>query len=72
MTRSRLDGAERRRIALKMQADYYAGSSLRNLVDRTGWSYGTVRNLLLSVGTDLRKRGGVKGVVPKRNRQKKP
>ncbi|MEV5007266.1 helix-turn-helix domain-containing protein [Streptomyces sp. NPDC055692] len=72
MINNRLEGDDRTKTALKMQADYYAGSSLRNLVDRTGWSYGTVRNLLLSVDTDLRKRGGVKGVVPKRNRQKKP
>ncbi|MFJ6561992.1 helix-turn-helix domain-containing protein [Streptomyces sp. NPDC091412] len=69
---SRLEGADRTKTALKMQGRYYAGSSIRNLADSTGWSYGTVRNLLISVDTEFRKRGGVKGVGPKRNRPQKP
>ncbi|MFF5968168.1 helix-turn-helix domain-containing protein [Streptomyces collinus] len=51
-------GAERLAFAERLCADYYAGSSIRNLADRTGYAYGTVRNLLLSVGTKLRPRGG--------------
>ncbi|MFI2434735.1 helix-turn-helix domain-containing protein [Streptomyces sp. NPDC018693] len=54
----RKKGQERTAFAERLRAEYYAGSSIRNLADRTGYSYGTVRNLLLSVGTKLRKRGG--------------
>ncbi|MFF0092778.1 helix-turn-helix domain-containing protein [Streptomyces canus] len=53
-------GQERTAFAERLRSDYYAGSSIRNLADRTGYSYGTVRNLLLDVGTVLRKRGGKK------------
>ncbi|KQW13585.1 helix-turn-helix domain-containing protein [Streptomyces sp. Root369] len=50
-------GQERLAFAERLRADYYAGSSIRNLADRTGYSYGTVRNYLLAVHTKLRKRG---------------
>ncbi|MGV9913434.1 helix-turn-helix domain-containing protein [Streptomyces tendae] len=53
-------GEQRTAFAERLRTDYYAGSSIRNLADRTGYSYGTVRNLLLSVGTKLRARGGGK------------
>lgn len=53
-------GEQRRAFAERLRTDYYAGSSIRNLADRTGYSYGTVRNLLLSVDTKLRARGGGK------------
>lgn len=56
--RPRKTGAERLAFAEQLKADYYAGSSIRNLADRTGYAYGTVRSLLLLVGTKLRKRGG--------------
>lgn len=52
-----LYGEERTRTAQEMRAHYEAGSSIRNLVNRYGWSYGTTRSLLLSAGTKLRKRG---------------
>lgn len=53
----RLTGDARTATARQWQADYYAGSSIQNLVDRTGYSYGTVRSLLLLVDTKLRPRG---------------
>ncbi|PWI16058.1 hypothetical protein DI272_19200 [Streptomyces sp. Act143] len=51
-------GPERKAFGERLRADYYAGSSIRNLADRTGYAYGTVRKLLLEAGTKLRKRGG--------------
>ncbi|MGW2951597.1 helix-turn-helix domain-containing protein [Streptomyces eurythermus] len=51
-------GADRIAFAERLRAEYYAGASIRNLADRTGYAYGTVRNLLLDVDTKLRKRGG--------------
>ncbi|WP_328434514.1 helix-turn-helix domain-containing protein [Streptomyces sp. NBC_00425] len=54
----RLRGEQRQAKAEELQAKYYAGSSIRSLADQTGYSYGTVRNLLLLAGTRLRKRGG--------------
>ncbi|MCX4609489.1 helix-turn-helix domain-containing protein [Streptomyces mirabilis] len=54
----RKTGRDRRAFAERLRAEYYAGASIRNLAERTGYSYGTVRNLLLSVKTKLRKRGG--------------
>ncbi|MYR58874.1 hypothetical protein GTY54_22410 [Streptomyces sp. SID625] len=51
-------GADRTAFGERLRAEYYAGSSIRNLADRTGYAYGTVRTLLLDVGTVLRKRGG--------------
>ncbi|MER6976018.1 helix-turn-helix domain-containing protein [Streptomyces carpinensis] len=66
MTNAQIPADQRERIAKDMQGRYYAGSSIRNLRDHSGYSYGTVRNLLLSVGTKLRVRGGVKGAKPKK------
>lgn len=51
-------GGERKAFGERLRAEYYAGSSIRNLADRTGYAYGTVRKLLLDAGTKLRKRGG--------------
>ncbi|MEU7323327.1 hypothetical protein ABZ682_22670 [Streptomyces griseoviridis] len=42
----------------------YAGSSIRALSDRTGYAYGTVRNLLLSVGTAFRRPAPPEGGRP--------
>ncbi|MEU5498463.1 helix-turn-helix domain-containing protein [Streptomyces griseofuscus] len=66
MTHAKIPADGRERLALDMQARYYAGSSIRNLRDHYGYSYGTVHSLLLSVGTTLRGRGGVKGAKHKR------
>ncbi|MET8609719.1 helix-turn-helix domain-containing protein [Streptomyces misionensis] len=68
MTHKKIPADQRERIALDMQARYYAGSSIRGLRDHTGYSYGTVHSLLLSVGTTLRGRGGRKGVKPNRKK----
>lgn len=54
----RLTGDQRAAKALELKRKYYAGASIRNLVDSSGYSYGTVRNLLVSVKTRLRERGG--------------
>ncbi|WP_306192476.1 helix-turn-helix domain-containing protein [Streptomyces sp. MK5] len=66
MTNAKIPADQRERIALAMKKGYVAGSSIRNLRDRQGYSFGTVRNLLLSVDTVLRSRGGVKGPKTKK------
>lgn len=55
--RPRLKGEPRRAKALLMQEEYNAGASIRSLFRRHGYSYGTVRNLLLEVDTPLREPG---------------
>lgn len=54
----RLKGEAREKEALRLQDRYYAGSSVRNLVESSGWSFGTVHNLLAEVDTVMRKQGG--------------
>ncbi|MEU1853974.1 helix-turn-helix domain-containing protein [Streptomyces sp. NPDC019990] len=54
----RLTGEARQAKALELKGKYYAGASIRNLVERTGYSYGTVRNLLVLAKTQFRRRGG--------------
>ncbi|MGY3199810.1 helix-turn-helix domain-containing protein [Streptomyces sp. TE5632] len=54
----RLTGEKRTAKAMELKGLYYAGSSIRNLVDETGYSYGTVRNLLREAKTKFRRRGG--------------
>jgi hypothetical protein len=54
----RLTGEAREAKAQELKGKYYAGSSIRNLVDQTGYAYGTVHNLLALAGTQFRKRGG--------------
>ncbi|MEV6738618.1 helix-turn-helix domain-containing protein [Streptomyces sp. NPDC051104] len=66
MKYAKIPADQRERIALEMRDRYYRGSSIRNLRDHYGYSYGTVHNLLLSVGTTLRGRGGIKGAKPKK------
>ncbi|MFD0209187.1 helix-turn-helix domain-containing protein [Streptomyces hirsutus] len=55
--RPRVTGEERSKLARQMKAEYYAGSSIRNLAERHEFSYGTVRTLLLLAKTRLRRRG---------------
>ncbi|MEU6595051.1 helix-turn-helix domain-containing protein [Streptomyces sp. NPDC046881] len=54
----RLTGEARQAKALELKGRYYAGSSIRNLADQTGYAYGTVRNLLVLAKAQLRPRGG--------------
>jgi hypothetical protein len=56
--RPRLTGPERTQLAEKLRDDYEAGSTIRSLAQRNGYSYGTVHTLLLEAHTKLRKRGG--------------
>lgn len=49
---------QRRKEALQMQRDYYAGASIRSLAKKEGVSYGTARAMLVEAGTTLRNRGG--------------
>lgn len=41
----------------RLEAAYERHASIRDLVERTGYSFGTVRNLLLEAGVILRGRG---------------
>lgn len=63
---TRIPADRRQAVALDMQRDYYAGSSIRNLATRHGFAFGTVRTLLLDVKTKLRPRGGRKGRRPQK------
>lgn len=63
---TRIPADKRQAVALDMQADYDLGSSIRNLATRHRLSYGTVRTLLREVKTELRPRGGRRGVRPRR------
>lgn len=66
---TRISGDDRTKLALDLRAKYLAGTSIRSLAASSGYAYGTVRNLLLSVKTPLRKRGGMPGVTPKNRRK---
>ncbi|UJV42920.1 helix-turn-helix domain-containing protein [Streptomyces sp. AMCC400023] len=58
-TRSpRRSSDSRLQLAQKMQGEYYAGMSIRGLAAEYEVAYGTVRNYLLLVRTQLRPRGG--------------
>ncbi len=48
----------RREVGLKLKKKYDKGLSIRNLSAESTLAYGTVRLLLLEVGTELRSRGG--------------
>lgn len=61
---TRVPAARRQAVALDMQRDYYAGSSIRNLAARHEMAFGTIRALLLEVDTVLRPRGGRPGRRP--------
>jgi len=63
---TRIPAVRREATALRMQGRYYAGSSIRNLAEHYRLSFGTVRTLLLEVETELRPRGGRRGVRPRR------
>lgn len=56
--RKRKTGARRQAFAERLRAEYYAGNSIRSLVRKTGYSYGTVHNLLVQADTKFRPRGG--------------
>lgn len=59
LTRSeQITGRERDRIGRQLRTRYEDGESIRDLVARTGRSYGWVRMLLLEAGVELRTRGG--------------
>lgn len=51
-------GQERADLTAMLVAWYAQGASIRQLSDRTGRSYQTVRNMLTEAGVELRPRGG--------------
>lgn len=54
-------GPERAEYVHKLRARYEkSGLSIRSLVALTGYSYGTVRQLLAEAGTAFRSRGGAR------------
>lgn len=55
--RLRLRGAVRQQTARELQDRYYAGDSIRQLVEDTGRTYGYVHDLLASIGTTFRHAG---------------
>lgn len=63
---TRVPADRRQAVALDMQRDYYAGSSIRNLAARHEMAFGTIRTLLLEVDTAMRPRGGRKGQRPRK------
>ena len=53
-----ITGEEREKIRAELREGYLAGASIRDLVERTGRSFGFVRRLLCEAGVVLRGRGG--------------
>lgn len=56
--RPRWSDEVRGQLALDMKKKYDAGQSIRSLAAEYECAYGTVRNYLLAVKTQLRARGG--------------
>lgn len=56
--RARITGELREKIGAELRKKYEKGASIRQLVDKTGRSYGFVRRILLDSGATLRRRGG--------------
>ena len=56
---TRLTGAERTSVAAELAEFYQRGDSIRDLMARTGRSYGAIHRLLtVDAGITLRRRGG--------------
>ena len=48
----------RDRMLHELRSAYEGGASIRNLVARTGRSYGSIHSMLRESGTTMRSRGG--------------
>lgn len=55
---ARVTGEDRRALASELQQKYATGTSIRDLAQETGRSYGFVHRILSESGTQLRGRGG--------------
>ena len=55
---TRVTGADREKLAAKLQQRYGAGESIRALAASTGRSYGFIHRILAESGVTLRSRGG--------------
>jgi len=55
---SRVTGPERDELSTDLRSKYERGSSIRELAQSTGRSYGFVHRMLSESGVDLRGRGG--------------
>jgi hypothetical protein len=55
---SRVTGGERDKLSTTLRKRYDSGSSIRDLAESTGRSYGFVHRILSESGTGLRGRGG--------------
>jgi Helix-turn-helix domain len=54
----RLSGNDREAVAADLLEQYRAGSSIRQICHRSGYSIGRVRRLLIGAGVEFRSRGG--------------
>ena len=54
----RLTEVEQRTLLEQLRPRYEAGSSIRELAEETGRSYGSINRLLVQGGVTMRKRGG--------------
>jgi hypothetical protein len=54
----RLVGERRDRVAVELLRQYERGRSIREICERTGYSIGRVRRLLVEAGVVFRDRGG--------------
>jgi predicted transcriptional regulator len=55
---SRITGTSRSKLADDLKRKYEKGSSIRDLAENTGRSYGFVHRVLCEAGVQLRSRGG--------------
>ncbi|HVS69585.1 MAG TPA: helix-turn-helix domain-containing protein [Mycobacteriales bacterium] len=55
---SRVTGGERDKLSSTLRKRYDSGSSIRDLAESTGRSYGFVHRILSESGATLRGRGG--------------
>ena len=55
---ARITGAERSKLAAELKKAYDKGTSIRELADKHGRSYGFVHRVLSESGVTLRGRGG--------------
>ena len=55
---ARITGSERTKLAADLKKAYDKGTSIRELADKHGRSYGFVHRLLSESGATLRSRGG--------------
>jgi transposase len=59
--RKQITGRDRERLTKSVVSKYRKGTSIRELADEHGRSYGFIHRLLVEAGTPLRGRGGSAG-----------